>query len=210
MKKTERLFRILDILSEGQSATVDDLAATLKVSSRTIFRDIRNLADMSLPVVNNGGYSLSREPAHNPTSLTPEEAEILTFTLQANPLVEIPEFRRKLSAITRKLSRMNPQGGLGRRPPSLSRLCSVDHSGGSRRNRETGAVTLFWRWIGQRRRVRLTLNATTGGAPRVLFGRAERIQWRDGRWRVGIRSGSSGRVRYCSTHDIASLTPAPE
>jgi predicted DNA-binding transcriptional regulator YafY len=49
LNRTERLFNILLLLQQRPSLTSRDLADHFNVSRRTIFRDLRSLADSGIP-----------------------------------------------------------------------------------------------------------------------------------------------------------------
>jgi predicted DNA-binding transcriptional regulator YafY len=46
MRRAERLFRIIEKLRPGRLMTARDLAASLEVSERTIYRDIAHLVGL--------------------------------------------------------------------------------------------------------------------------------------------------------------------
>jgi len=80
MKKVERLAAIADILERTEhSITADDLAIMLKVSTRTIYRDIGALSESGLPIIGEAGtgYTLEKNLGTNPVSFSAQEREAL-------------------------------------------------------------------------------------------------------------------------------------
>ena len=81
MRRTDRLFEIIQIISDGRLHLAREIAETLEVSVRTIYRDIETLVASGVPVEGERGVGyLLREPIHlPPLTLTAEELEALHF-----------------------------------------------------------------------------------------------------------------------------------
>ncbi|MGB3454761.1 MAG: YafY family protein [Litorimonas sp.] len=79
MKRTDRLFEILQIFRERGFVRASELADALEVSTRTIYRDLDTLIASGHPIEGERGVGyLLREPIFlPPLSLTPEEASVL-------------------------------------------------------------------------------------------------------------------------------------
>jgi len=79
MRRTDRLFDIIQTLRDGRLHTARALAERLEVSTRTIWRDMASLQASGLPVDGERGvgYILRETIDLPPLSLTPDEVEAL-------------------------------------------------------------------------------------------------------------------------------------
>ncbi len=96
MKKTERLFRIIDRLRGHKTAvTGDQLALEMGVSVRTIYRDMKTLEGQSIPVEGEAGvgYMLGVGFDAPPLAFDRDELDALTIGLrlvgrEADPVLQ--------------------------------------------------------------------------------------------------------------------------
>lgn len=79
MRRTDRLFEIIQTLRDGRLHTARAMAEALEVSVRTIWRDMASLQASGLPVDGERGvgYILREAIDLPPLSLTPDEVEAL-------------------------------------------------------------------------------------------------------------------------------------
>jgi predicted DNA-binding transcriptional regulator YafY len=84
MRRTDRLFELIQILRDGRLHTARDMAERLEVSVRTLWRDMATLIASGLPVEGERGVGyILREPITlPPLTLTPDEVQALTLGLQ--------------------------------------------------------------------------------------------------------------------------------
>ena len=84
MRRTDRLFELIQILRDGRLHTARDMAERLEVSVRTLWRDMATLIASGLPVEGERGVGyILREPVTlPPLTLTPDEVQALTLGLQ--------------------------------------------------------------------------------------------------------------------------------
>lgn len=84
MRRTDRLFDLIQILRDGRLHTARDMADRLEVSTRTLWRDMATLIASGLPVEGERGVGyILREPVTlPPLTLTPDEVQALTLGLQ--------------------------------------------------------------------------------------------------------------------------------
>jgi predicted DNA-binding transcriptional regulator YafY len=83
MRRAERLFRIIEKLRPGRLTTARNLAASLEVSERTIYRDIAHLIGSGLPIEGEAGVGyLMREGYDLPPVMFSEE-EMVALTAGA-------------------------------------------------------------------------------------------------------------------------------
>lgn len=81
MRRADRLFEILQLLRGGRLRTARDLADSLEVSTRTIWRDIADLQKQNVPIdgARGVGYMLRDGYFLPPLALTPVEMEALVW-----------------------------------------------------------------------------------------------------------------------------------
>ncbi|SEO25924.1 Predicted DNA-binding transcriptional regulator YafY, contains an HTH and WYL domains [Salinihabitans flavidus] len=85
MKRSDRLYALIEILKDGRLHRAEDLARTLDVSLRTIYRDMDTLAASGVPVegARGMGYWAGAAITLPPLNLTPTELEALHLGLAA-------------------------------------------------------------------------------------------------------------------------------
>ena len=81
MRRTDRLFEIIQILRDGKLHRAQDIAERLEVSTRTIYRDMDTLVASGVPVEGERGvgYMVREQISLPPLTLTPEELEALNL-----------------------------------------------------------------------------------------------------------------------------------
>ena len=81
MRRTDRLFEIIQILRDGKLHRAQDIAAQLEVSTRTIYRDMDTLVASGVPVEGERGvgYLVREQIPLPPLTLTPAELEALNL-----------------------------------------------------------------------------------------------------------------------------------
>jgi predicted DNA-binding transcriptional regulator YafY len=81
LRRADRLFALIQALRGGRSQTARDLAATLEVSERTIYRDIMDLQGNGVPIDGERGvgYLLRDDYFLPPLKLTHLEKQALTW-----------------------------------------------------------------------------------------------------------------------------------
>ncbi len=84
MRRTDRLFDLIQILRDGRLHTAQDMAERLEVSVRTLWRDMATLIASGLPVEGERGVGyILREPITlPPMTLTEDETEALAMALR--------------------------------------------------------------------------------------------------------------------------------
>jgi len=83
MRRTDRLFDIIQILRDGRLHRAQDIAARLEVSTRTIYRDMDTLVASGIPVEGERGvgYMITEAISLPPLNLSPAELEALNLGL---------------------------------------------------------------------------------------------------------------------------------
>jgi predicted DNA-binding transcriptional regulator YafY len=108
MNKTDRLLSIIIELQRKKWQRAEDLAATLEVSVRTIYRDIQAISEAGVPVIGSTGvgYSLMEGYFLPPVNFTVEEAvailigtDFVERSLDTEYSVTADASRRKVEAV---------------------------------------------------------------------------------------------------------------
>ncbi|MDZ4086682.1 MAG: YafY family protein [Tabrizicola sp.] len=110
MRRTDRLFELIQILRDGRLHTARDMAARLEVSTRTLLRDMATLIASGLPVEGERGVGyILREPVTlPPLTLTPDEVQALTLGLQLVTRGADPSLTRAADSLLGKVSAVLP------------------------------------------------------------------------------------------------------
>lgn len=110
MRRTDRLFEIIQIISDGRLHLAREIAETLEVSVRTIYRDIETLVASGVPVEGERGVGyLLREPIHlPPLTLTAEELEALHFGMTVAKQSAEPALQKAAASLLAKIDRALP------------------------------------------------------------------------------------------------------
>ena len=104
MKTSERLLRIVDLLSGPRRWKISELKEHLGVTERTIYRDLVRLENARVPVSRDElGYSLPRTCAV-PVNLTREERALLATALGSSGLQGIPSLGKRSAKLLAKLA----------------------------------------------------------------------------------------------------------
>ncbi len=105
MRKSDRLFEILQILRDGQLHKAQDLADRMAVSVRTLYRDMDALAASGIPL--NGtrgtGYRLTEAITLPPLTLTPSELEALNLGIAITAELADPDLKSAANSLAEKL-----------------------------------------------------------------------------------------------------------
>lgn len=84
MRRAERLFQLIHLLSRRRFATAAELGERLEVSPRTVYRDISHLVGSGVPIVGEAGIGYRLDPSYRlpPLMFTPNEAEALVIGMR--------------------------------------------------------------------------------------------------------------------------------
>jgi predicted DNA-binding transcriptional regulator YafY len=110
MRRTDRLFELIQILRDGRLHTARDMAERLEVSVRTLWRDMATLIASGLPVEGERGVGyILREPVTlPPLTLTADEVQALTLGLQLVTRGADPSLARAADSLTAKIAAVLP------------------------------------------------------------------------------------------------------
>lgn len=141
MRRTDRLFELIQILRDGRLHTARDMATRLEVSTRTLWRDMATLIASGLPVEGERGVGyILREPVTlPPLTLTPDEVQALPLGLQLVTRGADPSLTRAAGSLLGKITAVLPArllDGMGEESwvfPGAEALAAARHLPGLRR-----------------------------------------------------------------------------
>ena len=111
ISRIHRLLRLITILQSGQAPSVNDLAEELKISRRTLFRDLKILEAANIPYYHKHGtgYHIARHFFLPPVSLTiPEILSLMVMGKEAQTRRNRPLKQPALDAIANTLLNRTP------------------------------------------------------------------------------------------------------
>ncbi len=111
MRRTDRLFDLLQILRDGKLHTAQAMADRLEVSVRTIYRDMETLQASGVPVEGERGvgYMATGAITLPPLSLTPEELEALNLGIAIVSEAADPDLAKSAHSLGQKLDAVLPE-----------------------------------------------------------------------------------------------------
>jgi predicted DNA-binding transcriptional regulator YafY len=112
MRRTDRLFDLIQILRDGKLHRAADLAEELQVSTRTVWRDMSTLMSSGLPIEGERGVGyLLREPITlPPVALTRDEFEALRLGVALVASAADPSLARAAANLRAKIAAVSPAG----------------------------------------------------------------------------------------------------
>ena len=110
MRRTDRLFEIIQILRDGKLHRAQDIAARLEVSVRTIYRDMDTLVASGVPVEGERGvgYMVREAITLPPVTLTVEELEALHLGMAIVGEAADPDLKRAAQSLASKVDAVLP------------------------------------------------------------------------------------------------------
>ena len=111
MRRTDRLFDIIQILRDGKLHRAQDIADRLEVSVRTIYRDMDTLAASGVPVEGERGvgYMVREAVTLPPLNLTPEELEALNLGMAIVAEAADPGLKSAARSLAAKVDAVLPE-----------------------------------------------------------------------------------------------------
>ena len=110
MKRTDRLFDLIQILRDGRLHRASEIAARLAVSERTIWRDMATLMSSGMPVEGERGvgYILRAPITLPPMMLNAQEIEALRLGIRLVAEGADPTLARAARALAAKIASVTP------------------------------------------------------------------------------------------------------
>lgn len=112
MNRSTRLFEIIQLLrSARRSLTAQEIADTLEVTKRTIYRDIVALQSMRVPIDGEAGVGYILRPGFDlpPLMFTAEEVEAIAVGLSLLGRTGDPQLENAAQSVVRKISDVLPE-----------------------------------------------------------------------------------------------------
>lgn len=110
MRRTDRLFDIIQILRDGNLHRAQDIADRLEVSVRTIYRDMDTLVASGVPVEGERGvgYMVREQITLPPLNLTPAELEALNLGMAIVAEAADPDLKSAAETLAEKIDAVLP------------------------------------------------------------------------------------------------------
>ncbi|WP_299660838.1 YafY family protein [uncultured Ruegeria sp.] len=110
MRRTDRLFDIIQILRNGKLHRAQDIADRLEVSVRTIYRDMDTLVASGVPVEGERGvgYMVREQITLPPLNLTPAELEALNLGMAIVAEAADPDLKSAAETLAEKIDAVLP------------------------------------------------------------------------------------------------------
>lgn len=110
MRRTDRLFDIIQILRDGKLHRAQDIADRLEVSVRTIYRDMDTLVASGVPVEGERGvgYMVREQITLPPLNLTPAELEALNLGMAIVAEAADPDLKAAADSLASKIDAVLP------------------------------------------------------------------------------------------------------
>jgi len=110
MRRTDRLFDIIQILRDGKLHRAQDIADRLEVSVRTIYRDMDTLVASGVPVEGERGvgYMVREQITLPPLNLTPAELEALNLGMAIVAEAADPDLKAAAESLADKIDSVLP------------------------------------------------------------------------------------------------------
>ena len=111
MRRTDRLFELIQILRDGRLHRAADMAARLQVSLRTIYRDMDTLAASGVPVQGERGvgYRITAPVTLPPLNLTLAELEALHLGMAVVGEAADDELKAAARSLSAKIDAVLPE-----------------------------------------------------------------------------------------------------
>lgn len=111
MRRTDRLFELIQILRDGRLHRAQDMADKLEVSVRTVYRDMDTLMASGLPVEGERGlgYMITAEITLPPLNLTMTELEALHLGMAIVGSAADEELQAAAASLSAKIDAVLPE-----------------------------------------------------------------------------------------------------
>lgn len=111
MRRTDRLFELIQVLRDGRLHRAQEMAAALGVSQRTIYRDMETLMASGVPVEGERGvgYMMTAPITLPPLNLTLPELEALHLGMAVVSEAADPELQSAARSLSAKIDAVLPE-----------------------------------------------------------------------------------------------------
>jgi len=95
MKKSERLFYLLELLKQKGGLKLEEISKKCDISDRTTYRNLRSLIELGFPIQFDKGYKLKQISSQSIfNSFTASEIDIIRFALNTHQLGNLFPFKQ--------------------------------------------------------------------------------------------------------------------
>jgi predicted DNA-binding transcriptional regulator YafY len=128
MRRADRLFEIIQLLRRRKLARARDLAETLEVSERTVYRDIRDLMASGVPIEGEAGVGYILREGYDlpPLMFTEQEIEALVLGVRIVESWADPKLAEAAANVIAKVESIIPER-LRRHMAETALLAPADH-----------------------------------------------------------------------------------
>lgn len=111
MRRADRLFQIVGILSRRRFATAAHLAEALEVSKRTVYRDVMDLCASGVPIIGEAGVGYQLDPSYRlpPLMFNSDELEALVLGMRMVESWGDRDLRTAARSILEKVNAVIPE-----------------------------------------------------------------------------------------------------
>lgn len=205
MRRTDRLFDLIQILRDGRLHRAGEMAEKLGVSTRTIWRDMATLMASGMPVEGERGvgYILRAPITLPPMILSGTEIEALRLGVKLVAESEDPALARAARSLAAKIASVTPA------PPPEEANPLFDFAGASEEDRAAGHIPQLRAAIRNRERLAITYIDPEGHETHRDIRPLELALW--GRiWTLGAWCEAREGFRSFRIDRIVALTPTGE
>jgi predicted DNA-binding transcriptional regulator YafY len=205
MRRTDRLFDLIQILRDGRLHRAGEMADKLGVSTRTIWRDMATLMASGMPVEGERGvgYILRSPITLPPMILSGTEIEALRLGVKLVAEGEDPTLARAARSLAAKIASVTPA------PPPEEANPLFDFAGAAEEDRAVGHIPQLRAAIRNRERLAITYIDPEGHETHRDIRPLELALW--GRiWTLGAWCEAREGFRSFRIDRIVALTPTGE
>lgn len=202
MRRADRLLALVEALRRGSLVTGRELAGALKVSLRTVYRDVAALIGIGIPIRGEAGVGYSLEPGYYlpPLNLTCDEAEALALALGMLETVGDSALRDKASSVSAKVRAVLSREARSAMHRSPFMVVEPDGCGPPRHD-----LLGLKRFI-EHRRV-LEIDYPEGAIKRTLAAVRPQSMRFLGTWYLLVRPEGSGDLQWLRLDHISRIQP---
>ncbi len=208
MTKTERLFHIVNYLRVKKSASIEELTDECGVSSRTVYRDVLNLEDMSIVGKGKKGWELnvSRSGGYN---MTADEAAIILFALGTTPLADLPYFKAKIKNLGLRIQKAFSLADRDPFSDNISRLVNKTGTPTARKSIPAVAkhIEAYWKFMHGNRRVKVNVKRPGKRVAESIVALPEGLGHSGGKWWFELYDRDADKKYRIDASKVTSVVP---
>ena len=208
MTKTERLFHIVNYLRVKKSASIEELTDECGVSSRTVYRDVLNLEDMSVVAKGKNGWGLNiaKSGGYN---MTADEAAIVLFSLGTSPLADLPYFKSKVKNAGLRIQKAY---GLADSDPFSDNFARLEMKTGTPAARKAipavaKHIEAYWKFMHGNRRVKVSVKKAGKRTAESIIALPESLGHSGGKWWFNLYNRDEDKHFRIDASKVTAVVP---